>query len=131
MNEEINNEDLIAQIKWQLQEQGVLENGICEVCAETNPHALGIFEKHHLSTRNFPNETCVSCLNCHATVTGLQNSIPPNFRSYKLPMELQIPYIFLSHAALRKRMAEVEIVTMNQLYEVLKDGQYSIKGFYK
>ncbi|AKB85833.1 hypothetical protein [Methanococcoides methylutens] len=131
MDKNINNNDLLVQLKQQLQEKGFLKDGVCEVCAETNPYALGIFEKHHLSTRAFPKETCVSCLNCHATVTGMQNSIPPKLRSRKIPMELRIPYIFLTHAALRKRMAEVEIVSMNQLYEVLKDGQYGIEGVHK
>ncbi|WP_292464323.1 hypothetical protein [Methanolobus sp.] len=113
----MSNEDFILQIKQQAKDEQLVKNGICEICGETNPYALKIYENHHISTRAFSNETRVLCLNCHAAVTHFQNELPPKFRSSKLPLEKRLNYILLTHAALRKRMDEVEIDLLKRSYE--------------
>lgn len=119
----INNDDLLAKLKEQAKFDNLVHNGICECCGETNPYALRIFENHHISTLGFSPETCVLCLNCHAVVTQLQNRIPPKFRSKKLDLKYRIPYILLSHSALRGRMAEKELELIDQLY--LEAGRWN------
>ena len=111
-----NNNDLLAKLKEQAKFANLVQNGICECCGETNPYALRIFEDHHISTVGFSPETCVLCFNCHAVITQLQNSIPPKFRSKQLDLEYRIPYILLSHSALRHRMATKELELLNQFY---------------
>jgi hypothetical protein len=111
-----NNNDLLAKLKEQARFANLIQNGICECCGETNPYALRIFEDHHISTVAFSSETCVLCLNCHAVATQLQNGIPPKFRSKQLDLECRIPYILLTHSALRSRMAEKELELLNQFY---------------
>ncbi|WP_406661902.1 hypothetical protein V7O66_05155 [Methanolobus sp. ZRKC3] len=112
----INNNDLLAKLKEQTKFANMMKNGICECCGETNPYALQIFEDHHISTVGFSPETCVLCLNCHATITQRQNSIPPKFRSKQLDLKYRFPYVLLSHSALRYRMAETELSLLNQFY---------------
>lgn len=114
----MSNEDLISQITQQAKNEQLVTNSICEICGETNPYALKIYENHHISTRAYSDETRVLCLNCHAAVTHFQNDLPPKFRSSKLPLEERKNYILLSHAALRKRMDEVEI---DLLYKDMRD----------
>lgn len=108
------NEDFIMQITQQAKNEQLVKNGICEICGETNPYALRIYEKHHISTRGFSDETRVLCLNCHAAVTYFQNELPPKFRSGQLSPEERLEYVLLTHAALRKRMDEVEIDLLNR-----------------
>ncbi|NPE30689.1 hypothetical protein HNV12_22585 [Methanococcoides sp. SA1] len=117
----MSNEDFISQIKQQAKSKMLAKNGICESCGETNPYALKIYENHHISTRAYSDETRVLCLNCHAAVTHFQNDLPPKFRSSNLPLEERIDYILLSHAALRKRMDEVEIDLIKQRYGRIKN----------
>jgi len=111
-----NNNDLLVKLKEQAKFANLVQNGICECCGETNPYALRIFEDHHISTVSFSSETCVLCLNCHTVITQLQNRIPPKFRSKQLDLEHRIPYIWLTHSALRSRMAEKELELLNQFY---------------
>lgn len=111
-----NNNDLLGKLKKQAKFANLVQNGICECCGATNPYALRIFENHHISTVGFATETCVLCLNCHAVITQTQNSIPPEFRSKQLELKQRIPYILLTHAALRQRMAETEVDLLNQFY---------------
>jgi hypothetical protein len=118
-----NNNDLLAKLKEQTKFANLVQNGICECCGETNPYALRIYEDHHISTVGFSSETCVLCLNCHAVITQFQNSIPPKFRSKQLDLEYRIPYIWLTHSALRSRMAETELGLLNQFY--LEEGRWN------
>lgn len=112
----MSNVDLLAKLKEQAKFANLVRNGICECCGEINPYALRIFEDHHISTVAFSSDTCVQCLNCHAVETQLQNRIPPEYRSKQLNLKYRLPYIFLSHSALRSRMAETELQLLNQLY---------------
>lgn len=111
-----NNYDLLAKLKEQAKFANLVQNGICECCGETNPYALRIFEDHHTSTVGFSPESSVLCLNCHAVVTQLQNRIPSNLRSKKLDLEYRIPFILLTHSAMRSRMAEKELELLNQFF---------------
>ncbi|MBP1908252.1 hypothetical protein [Methanolobus bombayensis] len=117
----MSNEDFILQIKQQAKSEQLVKNGICEICGETNPYALKIYENHHISTRGFSDETRVLCLNCHAAVTHFQNELPPKFRSSQLPLEERLDYVLLTHAALRKRMDEIEIDLLRKRYEGIKN----------
>ncbi|WP_292372496.1 hypothetical protein [Methanosarcina sp. UBA411] len=112
----ISNDDLLAKLKEQAKFANLVKNGICECCGEINPYALKVFENHHISTVGFSSETCLLCLNCHAVETQLQNGIPPKFRSKQMDLKYRIPYVFLSHSALRSRMAETELQLLNQFY---------------
>ncbi|WP_407355413.1 hypothetical protein [Methanolobus sp. WCC5] len=112
----ISNDELLEKLKKQTKFANLIQNGICENCGETNPYALRIFEDHHISTRAFSPETSVHCLNCHAAITHFQNELPPKFRSKQLDLQDRIPYVLLSHAALRDRMAETERKLLDQFY---------------
>lgn len=111
-----NNNDLLEKLKEQTKFANLVQNGICECCGETNPYALRIFEDHHISSVGFSPDTCVLCLNCHAVESYFQNELPPEFRKRQLDLEYRFPFIFLSHAALRYRMAETELRLLNQFY---------------
>jgi hypothetical protein len=110
------NDHLLEKLKEQAKFANMVQNGICECCGETNPYALRIFENHHISTVGFSPDTCVLCLNCHAVITQSQNKIPPKFRSKQLELKYRLPFILLSHSALRYRMAEKELDLLNQFY---------------
>ncbi|NPE30345.1 hypothetical protein HNV12_20795 [Methanococcoides sp. SA1] len=112
----MNNNDLLVKLQKQTKFNNLIQNGICSICGETNPHALDIYENHHISGGGFSDETRVLCLNCHATITQAQNGLPPKLRSRKLDNQYLIPYVFLSHSALRSRMAEIEVGLIDQFY---------------
>jgi len=116
------NNTFLLDLKDRLKKQNLIPNGICEICGELNPSALKIFEEHHLFSRWFSDEKCCLCLNCHATITAVQDALPPKLRSRKLPLKYRLPFVLLSTAALEKRIAEVKIRVTNQFYEeVLKE----------
>lgn len=112
----ISNDELLEKLKEQAKFANLVRNGICECCGEINPYAFPISEDHHISTRGFSSETCELCLNCHAVVTQSQNRVPRDYRSKQIDLKYRIPYVFLSHSALRSRMAEMELQLLNQLY---------------
>jgi len=103
------NKQFLQKLKSRTDFKESAKNGICECCGETNPFCVNLFELHHDSTRRFPERAISLCLNCHRIVTAHQNKFPPNKRSRKLPSELQLPFILITHSALRARMEEIQL----------------------
>jgi len=124
------NADFLAQLQQVIKQNKLVVGGICEVCGEINPVVLRKYQKHHESTRAYSDSTCVLCDNCHNVQTYCQNRLSRKFNSRKLPIELRLPYIFLSHTAIRKRMDDVEERLLNEIYGGMKDGTIDVKRLY-
>ena len=109
------NSELMQELKMQLKQRKLIQNGICEVCGETNPLALQLFEKHHIFSKEYSDEDCLLCRNCHYIVTQGQNLFSPRMRSRKLPQGERLMFVLLSHTLLEKRMAESKNRVIHQI----------------
>jgi hypothetical protein len=118
-------ENIFVELKRKIRENKKENIGICECCGETAPISVRIFEKHHISGKDFSNEKTLLCLNCHRAQQIDQNYVFSYKNSpHRLNSIERILYVAYCHASLQKKMADS---ITRQIERYLEESQWKSK----